>query len=203
MLLLKSSNQLVSPYNPIAVEGIERGENKMKFEYERNNIIKSLKNEIYGINQLVSHLQEIKQGDYTKLDSKVLNVKFERALKENCKGYITTGYDTIKLIVSERYNNETQSYIDFYQSRTVKISINKEISEAGKQTDRLNLEGTLKNIDNEIESLLEAKKELETELQNIDKTMLEYAELYSQVVQFKKNRTSFFLDQVQNLNRFY
>lgn len=179
-----------------------------KMSYEYQNTITSLKNEIYGLKQLISDFKKLETADFSSIENKVINVKVERLLHAICDGYVSLGYNQyqkshdFQLIVKERYNNETKGYIGFYDSFKVNLGINKEISEAGKQTDRFKTLETIGNIKKAREQLEETLKELETELLNIEQITKEYIEIYDKMREFKSKRTSFFISNFK-LNGFY
>ena len=178
-----------------------------KFDYERNNTIVILKNEIFGLKQIISDFKKLETGDFSSIENKVINVKVERLLHAICEGTVRLGFKygkhSFSLMVKERYNNETKGYIGFYDDYSVNLGINTEISEAGKQTDRFNSIETIENIKKSRETLENTLSELEAELLNIDETLKEYQEIYTKVREFKRKRTSFFLDNFKDLNGFY
>jgi len=178
-----------------------------KFEYEKNRTIASLKNEIYGLKQLIADFERLEALDMASIDGKVINVKVERLLHAQCEGYVSASYKynkhVIDIMVKDRYNNETTSYIGHYDRYTVDMGVNTTISEAGKQTDRFNAIETIANVKKERERLQEQLSKLENELANIDETLKEYQKVYEMVKEFKKGRTSFFLDNFKDLNGFY
>ena len=180
----------------------------MKFEYEKKNTVTTLRNEIYGINQMMATLEKIVILDFTKLENKVINVKLERFINEQLKSYfrISYGYDNkqkLTCIINNRYNLDTKSYVSFYDTIRIMLGENTTINEMGKETRRFNSKETVTNANDEIKRLSSIKLELEKELENIDSIVNEYKELHQKMVEFKKGKSSFFLDSFKNLNGFF
>ena len=176
--------------------------------YERNNVIKILNNEIKGINQLIDILEELQKFDFTPFNNKIINVKLENALNENSKGYIRIkkGYDNEQLIyimIKDRYNIDTKSYIGYYVDTDVKINTIITYSPSNKEQYRLDATGTIKNIDDKIEQLVENLIKLENELLQVDDIIKEVEKLNELVYEFKEGKSSFLLNQFKSIRNYY
>lgn len=175
-----------------------------KFNYEKNNTITTLKNEIFGLKQIIETLQKIKSLDFGNLENKIINVKVEKFIKEKAGVYTSLGFsysndEKISFIVNDRYNKETSSYIGFYDRYTLNLGYI--VDEKGKH--RISSEQTFVNIQEDLTRLGKSLKELQEELKNIDAICKEYQEIYEQMKEFSKNRTSFFRDNFKQVNGFY
>ena len=135
------------------------------YEYEKNKVVKSLKNEILGLEGLLKDLYLLKKFDFNKWDGKVINARLEKALQEGLNNYIRVeaGMFTehyIKLTLKDRYNKDTQSYIGFYDRVEIRIEYFSNVNDAGKELNRrLVAATTKKNLIDTIERLENEKRE--------------------------------------------
>ena len=135
------------------------------YAYEKNKVVKSLKNEIFGLEGLLKDLHLLKKFDFNKWDGKVINVRLEKALQKGLDSYIRleigrfTGH-YIKLTLKDRYNKDTQSYIDFYDRVEIRLEYFSNVNDAGKELNRrLVADTTKENLINTIERLENKKIE--------------------------------------------
>ena len=174
-----------------------------KLDYEKNNTVTTLKNEIYGIEQIIQILETIKGLDFSKLENKIINVKIENLIKEKgIHARLSFDYgnnEKISFIIDNRYNQDTKSYVNFYDRYS--FSLGYTVDEKGKH--RLDKALTLANIQKDLDRLNEIFTSLTIELKNIDETIREYQELHNKMVEFKEKRTTFFKDSFKALNYFY
>lgn len=174
-----------------------------KLDYEKNNTVTTLKNEIYGINQIIQVLETVKGLDFSKLENKIINVKIENLLKENgIHARLSFDYgnnEKISFIIDNRYNQDTKAYVNFYD----RYNFNLGFTVDEKQKHRLDSSLTLVNIQKDLDRLNEILTSLIVELRDIDETIKEYQELHNKMVEFKEKRTTFFKDNFKALNYFY
>lgn len=177
-----------------------------KLQYEKNKVIKTLKSEIYGINQLIDILAKIEQFNFAKFNGKIINIKLERELREFTNEYISIKHDyfsyNMNILIKDRYNIETKSYVGFYDSYTIKIETITTLNKSGKEQVRFNI-NTINNIKEAVDNLTKKLLELETELANIDNIINEIIKLDTIVLEFKKNKSSFLLESFKSINNYY
>lgn len=179
-----------------------------KFDYEKNNAVTTLKNEKFGLEQLISDLKKLKQCNFNSIEGKIINVKVEKVLKESIDGYLSLciGYDNINkisVIVKERYNIDTRGYIGFYDTYKIDLGYNKSLKDGMHEQRRFDTFKTLESIEKEIIYLENQLKRINSDLENIDNIITEIQEIYSKVQNFKKDKTGFLLDCFRDLNGFY
>lgn len=179
----------------------------IKLQYEKNNTIKTLKNEIYGINQLIDILEKVKQFDFSKFNDKIINIKLEKALREFTGEYIKIerghfGYE-LSILIKNRYNKETKSYIGWYDSYTINLITYITLSPSNKEQIRLLASNIINAIQEDIDKLVRQLMKLENELGNIDNIILEIEKLNELVLDFKKDKSSFLLDNFKSIRNYY
>ena len=176
------------------------------FNNEKSNTVTSLKNEIYGISQIIDTLEKLERLDYEKLEKKVINKKLIKFFNENTKSYFSfkneymqATQNQIIFLVEERYNNITKSYISFYDRYQIAFDI---ITDNNFKKRFSSIE-FLKNVKISIIALDKKIIQLENELENINEIVNEYEKIDKIVRDFKRNKSGFFSDSFKNLSQWY
>ena len=176
-----------------------------KLQYEKNNTIKILKNELSGINQLIDILEQLLKFDFNKFNNKVVNVRLENEINKYINAYarVEEGYNgkQLYIMIKDRYNAETKSYIGHYTDIILTLGIKEEKSPSGKE--KLDAELTRCNIQEMIDGLVKIMIKLENEFSNIDSIILEIEKLNELVAGFNAEKSSFLLDQFKSIRNYY
>ena len=177
-----------------------------KLNYEKQNAIRTLKNEIKGLNNLIDTLELLLELDYKEVDGKIINVKLERYVNDKVIDHIRVKEvykdQVFYIMLKDHFNKDTNSYIDYYKDIDVKIATNITYNDDMKEQIRFDARETKKNINELADILVKRMLKLEDELANINQIMKDIEKLYKEVADFKHGKSAFLINEIPSIRSF-
>lgn len=180
------------------------------------NIEVELKNEIYGIKQIIEILEKLKTVDLEKFDGKVISKRLvtylDKQFTTDKTGFSSNTYFSLSILYNKqvlnfliynRYNIKTKSYADCYDRYNLALENDIIIPESGREKQLFNLAATKREWNLEILILRDTLNLFENELRNLPELLAEFYTMKKDLEIFKNKRTSVFKNNIHLLNHLW
>lgn len=180
------------------------------------NIETELKNEIYGIKQIIEILEKLKTIDLKKFDGKVINKRLVTYLgKQFTIDKTGFSYDTyfyldilynkqvLNFLIYNKYNLKTKSYVECYCKYDLALEKDIIIPKSGREKQLFNLAATKREWNLELLILRDTLNLFENELRALPELLAEFYTLKKDLEVFKNKRTSVFKSNIHLLNHLW